>query len=108
MVRRPVHSRKEPEEIQPFCFTSYGTVIGKASSVPELYQEMKKLAKDNRPCLEYHLVQGHLVSWLDYAQEQELAKELSGIRNIESALVLVERHLVRSVAFHGMRNRRPR
>jgi hypothetical protein len=92
--------------VEPFYFTSYGTVIGVAKDVGELNKEMKRLAREDRACLEYHLVNGHIVLWLEYANEPELAKDLAGVKNIEEALRLVERHAVRSFMLHGMRRGR--
>ena len=102
-ARQQLHS----EQFQPFYFTSYGTVIGKARNVQELLREMKRLAKYDRPCLEYHLAHGHIASWLEYIHESDLAKDMICVKDVDAALNLVERHFVRSFAFHGMQNRWP-
>ena len=64
---------------------SYDRVIGVAKNVRELDKEMKRLAREDRPCLEYHLANGHIVSWLEYANEPEFAKDLAGVINVEEA-----------------------
>jgi hypothetical protein len=99
---------KNETRVQPFYFTSYHTIIGSAADVRELERVMKKLARENRFCLEYHLANEHIVRWLEYANEPELAKDLSGVGNIEEALSIVEKHVVRSVAFHSMSHGRKR
>ena len=39
-------------EVEPFYFTSYDRVIGVAKDVWELDREIKRLAREDRPCLE--------------------------------------------------------
>ncbi len=85
---------------------SYDRVIGVAKNVRELDKEMKRLAREDRPCLEYHLANGHIVSWLEYANEPEFAKDLAGVINVEEALRLTERYVARSVILHRTRRGR--
>jgi hypothetical protein len=92
--------------VEPFYFTSYDRVVGVAKDVRELDREMKRLAREDRPCLEYHLVFGHIVLWLEYANQPELAKDLMGVKDIEEALRLVERDVARSVLMHRSRRGR--
>jgi hypothetical protein len=87
---------------------SYGSVIAVAGDVRELEGQMKKLAREDRSCVEYHLAQGYIVSWLECMNEPELANDLSGVSNVEKALLAVEKHVIRSVAFHGMSHGRKR
>ncbi len=96
------NSKTHEKTLKPLYFTSYDAVIGEAADLRELERQMKRLARENRSCLEYHIANGHIVSWLEYVNEPDLAKDLSGVRNIEEALNVVEKHVVRSVAFHGM------
>lgn len=100
------NSKNPDKTLQPFYFTNYDAVIGVAGDVIELERQMKKLARENRPCLEYHLTNGHIVSWLEYVNEPELAKDLSGVKNVDEAMNVLERHVIRSVAFHGMNHGR--
>ncbi len=67
---------------------------------------MKRLARRDRACLEYHLTEGHTIAWLEYVGEPDLATELLSIKDVKEALHLVESHLGRSFAFHGMRQTR--
>jgi hypothetical protein len=87
-------------EVEPFYFTSYERVVGIAGDVRDLDREMKRLAREDRPCLEYHLANGHIVSWLEYTNEPELARDLTGVKNAEESLILVERYVARSVLLH--------
>jgi hypothetical protein len=93
-------------EVEPFYFMSYDRVVGSAGDVRELDREMKRLAREDRPCLEYHLVNGHIVSWLEYLNEPELARELAGVKNVEESIILVERYVARSVLLHRRRRGR--
>jgi hypothetical protein len=95
-------------EVQPFNFTSYDRVVGVARTVRELDLEMKRLAREDRACVEYHLASGNIVKWLEYAGEPELAKDLTGVVNVEEAVALVERGLARAVMLHRMRRGRMR
>ena len=67
---------------------SYDRVTGVASNVRELDREMKRLAREDRPCLEYHLANGHIVLWLEYVNEPEFAKDLAGVNNVEEDFTL--------------------
>ena len=92
--------------MEPFYFTSYDRVIGTARDVRELDKEMKRLAREDRACLEYHLENGHIVSWLVYVNEPELAKDLEGVKTVEEAVMMVERYVARSVILHRTRRGR--
>ena len=89
-----------------FYFMSYDRVIGTAKNIRELDQEMKRLAREDRGALEYHLALGHIVSWLEYVNEPELAKSLAGIKNVEEAIRVVESYVARSYMMHSMRRGR--
>ena len=95
-------------DIQPFYFTSYDRVIGVAKNIRELDLEMKRLSREDRACVEYHLASGNLVHWLQYANHLDLARELDGIGNVDEAIQLVERYLARAVILHRMSRSRMR
>lgn len=92
--------------VQPFYFTSYDRVVGIAGNIRELDMEMKRLSREDHACLEYHLASGNVVKWLEYANEQELAKDLRGVSSPEEAIQIVEKHVARAVMFHRMRRGR--
>ena len=94
--------------IQPYYFTSYDRVIGVAGNIRELDMEMKRLSREDRACLEFHLSSGYIVRWLEYANEPELAKDLNGVSKSEEAIPIVERHVARAVMLHRMRRGRMR
>jgi hypothetical protein len=93
-------------DIQPYYFTSYDRVIGIASNVRQLDLEMRRLSREDRACLEYHLSSGFIVRWLEYADEPELANNLKGISSADEAILVVERYVARAVMFHRMRRGR--
>jgi hypothetical protein len=92
--------------LESFYFTSYERVIGAAGNIRELDKEMKRLAREDRGALEYHLASGHIVSWLEYTNEPQLAKNLGGVKNIEEAIRVVESYVARSYMIHSMRRGR--
>ena len=96
------------ERIEPYYFTSYDRVIGVAGDVRQLDIEMKRLLREDRACLEYHLGSGNIVKWLMYADEQELAMDLTGVANPDLAISLVEKYIARAVVFHRMKRGRMR
>lgn len=94
--------------IQPFYFTSYERVIGVAGNIRELDIEMKRLSREDRACLEYHLASGNIVRWLEYIGEQDLARDLSEVRDADEAILLVEKYIARAVMLHRMSRGRMR
>lgn len=65
--------------MEPFYFKSYDKVVGVAHDVKELEKEMDRLSKEDIDCLEYHLKEGHIVSWLNYIGEKGLAEMLKDV-----------------------------
>jgi hypothetical protein len=96
------------KKIEPFYFTSYERVVGVATNIRELDIEMKRLLREDRACLEYHLSSGNLVQWLVYANEPELANDLVGVSNGDQAVSIVEKYIARAVMMHRMRRGRMR
>jgi len=92
--------------VEAFYFTSYGRTIGIARNVRELSAEIARLAKENPAAVTYHLKQGHIVWWLECADEKELAKQLKGVESINEARLKLNKSLeerepkTRSHAFH--------
>lgn len=83
-------------------------MIGVARNIRELDLEMKRLSREDRACLEYHLSSGYIVLWLEYAGEPELAKDLRGTTMADVAIQIVERYVARAVMLHRMRRGRMR
>lgn len=63
---------------------------------------MRRLSVQDRGALEYHLREGHIVDWLYYIDEVELANELEGVKNIEEAREVLEKHLEKSMIAYRM------
>jgi hypothetical protein len=99
-ARNQRESNKKP--IQPFYFKSYDKVIGVAHNLTELNREMKRLASEDRMALEYHLASGHIVDWLEYSGEWELAFQLKGVKNADEANRWTERYLEREITLRRM------
>lgn len=110
MMEPITHERdtKHDKTFEPFYFMSYDRVVAVVADLRELNEKMPTLVRQDRPCVEYHLAQGHLVNWLEYINEPDLARDLSGVSDAKEALLVVEKHVVRSVAFHGMNHGRKR
>nr|WP_011225144.1 hypothetical protein [Sulfolobus islandicus]CAG38179.1 hypothetical protein [Sulfolobus islandicus] len=78
--------------MEPFYFKSYDRVIGIAHDVKELEKEMERLSKEDPAALEYHLREGHIVSWLNYIGEKGLAEMLKGVVNPKEALARIKEY----------------
>ena len=78
---------------EPFYFKSFDKVIGVAHDVSELASEFKRLLNSNEEALKYHLREGHIVQWLRYIGEDELASKLHGITDPNKALEIMSKHV---------------
>ncbi|WP_291766951.1 hypothetical protein [Caldivirga sp. UBA161] len=78
---------------EPFYFKSYDKVIGVAHDVSELASEFKRLLSSNEETLRYHLRENHIVQWLKYIGEDELADKLHGITDPNKALEVINKHM---------------
>jgi len=75
--------------MEPFYFTSYGRIVGKASDIQSLRAEMERLAKDDPGCLSWHLAEGHISQWLNYIGERGLAEMLKGVSDPGEAIARI-------------------
>lgn len=80
--------------MEPFYFKSYNKVIGVAHDVKELEKEIERLSKEDPAALQYHLKEGHIVSWLNYLGENGLAEMLKGVTEPEEALARIKEYEV--------------
>ncbi|AFZ70871.1 hypothetical protein Calag_1149 [Caldisphaera lagunensis DSM 15908] len=78
------------EHKEPFLFKSYERIIGIAHDVNELKSEMERLSKVDPGAVNYHLKEKHIVNWLNYIGEGELAKKLENVTDVNDALVLLK------------------
>ncbi|ABW01969.1 hypothetical protein [Caldivirga maquilingensis] len=81
---------------EPFYFKSFDKVIGVAHNASELANEFKRLLGSNEEALEYHLREGHIVQWLRYIGEDELAGKLHGVTEPNKALEIISKHISRA------------
>lgn len=81
---------KTSQNKEPFLFKSYEKIIGIAHDVNELKTEMERLSKVDPEAVNYHLKEKHIVNWLNYIGESELAKKLEGVTNINDALIILK------------------
>ncbi len=61
---------------EPFYFRSFNRVVGVAHDESELFNEALRLASQDPKALEYHVMQGHITSWLKYIGRSDLAEAL--------------------------------
>lgn len=92
--------------MEPFYFKSYDKIIGVAWDVKDLNTQMKRLSQEDPKALEYHLEQGHIVQWLEYINDRELARDLRGVKTIEQGLYVVEKYLEESAIMYRVRRGR--
>jgi len=69
---------------------------------------MKRLSREDRACVEYHLATGNIVKWLEYSNELELARDMAGVVDVDDAIRLVEKYVSRAVMLHRMSRGRMR
>jgi len=75
--------------MEPFYFKSYEKVVGVAHDVKELETELERIGKENPACVNWHLQQGHIVSWLKYMGENTLAEMLKDVKDWKEALARI-------------------
>jgi len=72
--------------MKPFYFRSYGKVVGIAHDLKELEKEIERIGSKDPACVNYHLKEGHVTSWLAYIGEKEAAEALEGVNDFKEAL----------------------
>ncbi len=78
--------------MEPFYFKSYDKVVGVAHNTEELKDEMKRIYAKDPACVEYHLKEGHIVSWLNYMGEKGLAEILRGVTDVREAISRIDEY----------------
>ncbi|MGC9072364.1 MAG: hypothetical protein ACP5HK_06735 [Acidilobus sp.] len=74
---------------EPFYFKSYDRVIGVAHDEVELLNEMERLSGVDPRAVEYHIIQGHMASWLNYIGRDDLAPLLGANVGLQQAISLL-------------------
>mgnify|MGYP001626421121 FL=1 len=80
---------------EPFYFKSFDRVIGVAHNLNELRSEFERLLNVDPKALEYHLREGHIVRWLEYIGEIELASKLIGVSDPGRAYEIIGNYLTK-------------
>ena len=75
--------------MEPFYFKSYERVVGTAHDVRELETEIERIGKQDPACVNWHLQQGHIVSWLKYIGEGTLAEMLKDVADWREAVARI-------------------
>ncbi|BFI73844.1 uncharacterized protein SSO10704 [Nanoarchaeota archaeon] len=78
---------------EPFYFKSFDKIVGVAKDVEELKKEIARLLYIDPKVVEYHLKEGHIVKWLEYIGENELAKKLRKVTDPIKAYEVIENYL---------------
>lgn len=81
---------------EPFYFKSFNRVIGIAHDLEELRSEFNRLLGIDQRALEYHLREGHIVQWLAYIGENELAARLTGVSDPRTAYEVISNYITKS------------
>ena len=95
-VSSELRSGDGPIGKEPFYFKSFDRVVGVAHNISELRSEFERLMNTDPKALEYHLREGHIVQWLEYIGEVELARRLIGISDPKTAYEIINNYLTRS------------
>lgn len=76
--------------MEPFYFKSFERVIGIACDVPGLYYTIKCLSVYDKAAVEYHLKEGHIADWLDYAGENEISELIRNSKSVDEVIKILE------------------
>ncbi|EHP70125.1 hypothetical protein MetMK1DRAFT_00006270 [Metallosphaera yellowstonensis MK1] len=80
--------------VEPFYFKSYDRVVGVARDERELETEIMRIGSQDPACVNYHLREGHIVSWLNYVGNRTLAEMLKGVSDYREALARMRDYFV--------------
>lgn len=76
----------------PFEFRSYGKVVATVYDVEGLGKKLDELSRIDPGCVEYHIREGHISSWLRSIGERPLAESLKSSTSALQASEIVQRH----------------
>jgi len=77
----------------PFEFRSFGRVVASVYDVEGLGKKLEELSRLDPGCVEYHLREGHISSWLTSIGERSLAESLKSSSTASQAAETVKRYL---------------
>ena len=78
--------------MEPFYFKSYDRVVGIAHDEKELEEELERIGSTDPACVNWHLEQGHIVSWLRYIGNNTLAEMLKGVKDWREASAIIKQY----------------
>ena len=90
--------------MDPFYFKSYDRLIGVACDLESLVTEMKCLSDYDYDAVNYHILNGHISTWLNYMGFPELAEDVKTASSPEEAIKMIKsfKKVKRGVGSNGM------
>jgi len=85
----------------PFEFKSYGKVVATVYDLEDLGKKLDELSRSDPGCVEYHLKEGHISSWLRSIGERSLAESFKSSTTASQASEIVRRYLSDMKAVKG-------
>ncbi len=76
--------------MEPFYFKSYERIVGKAETPVELLNEMKRLENVDPFCVEYHVREGHISTWLKGSGRPDLAMKIENVEDPKVVITIIE------------------
>lgn len=76
--------------MEPFYFKSYDRIVSKAETPTELLSEMKKLENTDPFCVEYHVREGHISTWLKGSGRPDLAVKIESVGDPKVVINILE------------------
>ena len=79
--------------MEPFYFKSYDRIVGKAETYAELLSEMKRLENTDPYCVEYHVREGHISTWLKVSGRPDLAVKIEGAKDPKVVINILDEEI---------------
>lgn len=81
--------------MEPFYFKSYDRIVGSAETPRELLNEMKRLENEDPSCVEYHVREGHISTWLKETGRENLFMKIENIKDPKSVIDILETEVMK-------------
>jgi hypothetical protein len=72
-----------------FEFKRYDMTVATARNLDELKEQMNNLRSSDPSLVNWHLEQGHIQSWLEYAGYKDEASKLKGVTTVDEAIKIL-------------------
>ncbi|MGC8506015.1 MAG: hypothetical protein ACP5NK_04835 [Thermoplasmata archaeon] len=79
-----------------FEFKKYNSTVATAKNLDELKEQMEKFRNSDPSLVNWHLEQGHIQKWLEYAGYRDAAEKLNGVKSVDEALRVLSSSATRS------------